>query len=61
MKALRVFPTTRTHFERGREVAWDWNRDRSWGPAWYRHPDSGDLQHAWDSSLEFIGRHLDDI
>lgn len=61
MKSLRIFPTTRTHFERGREVAWEWNSERSWGSTWYRHPDTGGVEQAWDGSLEFIGRHLDEI
>jgi hypothetical protein len=61
MKSLRIFPSTRTHFERGREVAWEWNNESRWGPTWYRHPDSGEVEKAWDGSLEFIGRHLDEI
>ncbi len=61
MKSLRIFPTTRTHFQRGREVAWEWSNQKSWGAAWYRHADTGDVEHAWDEALEFVGRHLDEI
>jgi hypothetical protein len=60
-KALRIFPTSRSHFKKGRRVAWEWSEARRFGPAWYQDPDSGDLKQAWDSSIEFVGRHLDDI
>jgi hypothetical protein len=30
------------------------------GPTWYRDPDTGELALAWDGSLEFVGRNLDD-
>ena len=57
-----IFPTTRTHFEVGRRVAWEWNMNRIWQDAWYRDPlDPGTIEQAWHSSAEFIGRHLDDI
>jgi hypothetical protein len=58
---FRIFPTTRTHFERGKQVAWEWNSKAKWGPTWYRDPQTGQLEPAWSGSLEFIGRHLDDV
>jgi hypothetical protein len=57
---LRIFPTTRKTYEVGREVAWEWNPGRQWGPAWYRDDDFG-VRQAWLGSMEFVGRHLDDI
>ncbi len=60
-QSLRIFPTTRTHFEKGREVAWEWNMQASWGEAWYRHPASGEPVQAWGGAAEFIGRHLDEV
>ncbi|MGB8313578.1 MAG: hypothetical protein WCE69_03740 [Aestuariivirga sp.] len=60
-KNLRIFPSTRTHFQKGRRVAWEWNFDKRWGPAWYRDPETNEIRSAWLSSTEFIGRHLDDI
>jgi hypothetical protein len=60
-KSFRIFPTTRTHFEVGRRVAWEWNRDRNWGPAWHSDPDSSECKQACRGSTEFVGRHLDDI
>ena len=57
-----IFPTTRTHFEEGRRVAWEWNMNFICQGAWYRDPlDPGTIKQAWHSSAEFIGRHLDDL
>lgn len=60
-KAFRIFPTTRTHFEKGKRVAWEWNFEKIWGKAWYKDPISESVKSAWDSAAEFIGRHLDDV
>jgi hypothetical protein len=60
-KQFRIFPTTRTHFKEGQRVAWEWSFDKTWGPSWYKDPDTGEIRKAWDSSAEFIGRHLDEI
>ena len=60
--SYRIFPTTRTHFEVGKRVAWEWDMDNTWRDAWYRDSlDSGAIKPAWNSSAEFIGRHLDDL
>jgi len=57
----RIFPTTRTHFEKGKKVAWEWSHENSWSDAWYRDPESNEIKLAWNSSMEFVGRHLDDV
>lgn len=58
----RIFPTTKTHFEIGKRVAWEWNMENTWNKAWYRDPlDKDRIKSAWDSSAEFIGRHLDNL
>lgn len=57
----QVFPTTREHFVAGKEVAWEWNPDRIWKEAWYRNPETNEAEVGWSSSMEFIGRHLDDL
>lgn len=59
-EALRIFPTTRDHFRSGEEVAWVWGHTRSWGPAWYRNPETNEIEKAWDRSAEFIGTPIDD-
>jgi len=57
----RIFPTTRTHFEKGRKVAWEWSHENTWSDAWYRDPESNEIKLAWNSSMEFIGRNLDEV
>ena len=61
IKTVKIFPTTRTHFQKGKQVAWEWNLQKTWPEAWYRDPDTGAVKQAWVSSAEFIGRHLEDI
>lgn len=61
MKTFRIFPTTQTHFQKGKQVAWEWNMNRTWPEAWYRDPDEGTIKHGWNMSAEFVGRNLDDI
>jgi hypothetical protein len=61
IKTFRIFPTTRSHFQRGKQVAWEWNTQRLWAAAWYRDSDTGAIKEAWVSAAEFIGRHLDDV
>jgi hypothetical protein len=61
MKMFRIFPTTRTHFQKGKQVAWEWSMQKVWPAAWYRDADTGTITQAWVSSAEFIARHLDDI
>ncbi|MCE4540786.1 hypothetical protein LXT12_26505 [Pelomonas sp. P7] len=58
---LRVFPTRRTNFTPGKRVSWEWNPGRLFGEAWFRDPMTGAMTRAWLSSLEFMGRHLDEI
>jgi hypothetical protein len=60
-KTLRVHPTTRTHFQKGNRVAWEWNRDLVVGESWYRHPDTSEVAYGWTHSMEFVGRHLEDV
>ena len=57
----RIFSSTRTYFEKGKRVSWEWNLAKTWSDAWYRDPDSNQVKLAWNSSGEFIGRHFDDL
>lgn len=61
VESLRVFPTTCTHFKKGIQVSWEWNRDIVVGESWYRNPDSGNIEKGWHSSMEFIGRSIEDL
>lgn len=58
---FRIFPTTRTHFQKGRRVAWEWDNGTTWKDAWYKDPDTGEIKLAWNSAMEFVGRHLEDV
>ncbi len=60
-KKFRIFPTTRTHFVKGRRVAWEWSFDRTWGETWYKDPTTGEVKPAWKSAAEFIGRDLAEV
>lgn len=60
-KTFRIFPTTKTHFQKGHQVAWEWNMQNGWGPSWYRDPDTGEVKSAFHSAAEFVGRHLDEL
>lgn len=60
-RRLQVFPTTRTHFQKGKKVAWEWNSSRVFDESWYKHPDTGKVTYGWSASMEFVGRHLEDI
>ena len=57
-KNARIFPTTQTHFEKGKQVSWEWSMDKKWGETWYRDPDNDEIEIAWSSSAEFIGRNI---
>jgi hypothetical protein len=46
-KSYRIFPTTRTHFQKGKRVAWEWNAAKRWGPVWYRDPKTNEGTQAW--------------
>jgi hypothetical protein len=60
-KTKRIFPTTLTHFKKGVRVAWEWSEGRRFAQAWYRDPDTGQIQAAWRGSMEFIGRALEEV
>lgn len=60
-KTLYVFPTTKTSYQKGKRVSWEWNMGRVVGESWFRHPDTGKIEPAWRSAAEFIGRNLDEL
>lgn len=57
----RVFPSTRYHFKRGSRVSWEWNPGLVVEKSWYKHPDTGAIEPAWDQSMEFVGRNIEDV
>ncbi len=60
-RTIRIYPTTKTHFQSSRRVAWEWNSQMVIGESWYRDPQTQRIHLAWGSSMEFVGRHLDDV
>jgi hypothetical protein len=59
--SYRIFPSTKTHFKKGKRVAWEWSFEKIWPDAWYRDPETNQVKKAWRSSAEFIGRNLDEV
>ncbi|MGS0974831.1 hypothetical protein [Burkholderia glumae] len=57
----RVFPTINRSYKIGEQLSWEWEPNRVYGQAWYRHPSDGKPTKAWDQSMEFAGRPLDKI
>ncbi len=60
-KEHRICPTTQKHFVPGMRVAWESNQTNIYGPTWFRNPATNALEKAFHSSMEFIGRDLDDV
>ncbi|MBD9361827.1 hypothetical protein [Methylomonas fluvii] len=60
-KTFRIYPSSQSHFAKGKQVSWEWNMSLVVGQAWYRDPTTGESKEAWSSSAEFIGRHLDEL
>ncbi|MBI2521542.1 MAG: hypothetical protein HYV97_14085 [Bdellovibrio sp.] len=58
---IAIYPTTRTHFVKGRQVAWEWSFGNKWAKTWYYDKELKGPKVAWDSSAEFIGRHIQDL
>jgi hypothetical protein len=50
------YPTTRL-YKPGVRVSWAWNREREYGPMWYRDA-AGQVRKAFDRSFEFVGTEL---
>jgi hypothetical protein len=55
------YPVGSTDLRKGQRVSWEWDMSRRFGPSWYRDPDTGEMKKAWDGSVEFAGRNLDEI
>jgi hypothetical protein len=59
--SYRIFPSTKNWFKKGQRVSWEWSITNKWGPAWYRVPETNEIESAWASAAEFVGRPLEDI
>jgi len=57
-ETFRAYPTADSHLPRGEPVTWEWNMDKIYPEAWYRHPETGELAYGWTSAAEFAGRPI---
>lgn len=60
-KSFRIYPSSQSHFKKGKQVSWEWNMSLVVGPGWYRDQSTGEAKEAWTGSAEFVGRHLDEL
>jgi hypothetical protein len=47
---------SRKRYQRGQTVSWDLNNKLIWQSAWYRNPDTAQIEKAWTQSVEFVGK-----
>ena len=45
----------RKNYRQGQTVGWDLNNKKMWETAYYRNPDTGEVERAWAQAVEFIG------
>jgi hypothetical protein len=59
---LQVFPTLREYVD-GQSVGWEWTDDykNSWDDTWYKDPKTGQCTQAFNSSIAFMGRDLNEV
>ena len=47
---------SRKRYKQGQIVSWDLNNKMIWQSAWYRNPETAQIEKAWAQSVEFIGK-----
>jgi hypothetical protein len=59
---LQVFPTLREYVD-GQSVGWEWTDDykNGWDDTWYKDPQTGQCTQAFNSSIAFMGRDLNEV
>jgi len=55
IQELDIVPT-RKRYQAGQIVVWDLNNKKLWEKAWYRQPETGEIEQAWSFHVEFIGK-----
>jgi hypothetical protein len=59
---ISTLPTTKAgYYQVGKNVSWEWSSDTTWRSAWFYDEDGVTYRKAWDASMEFVGRHVDEI
>jgi hypothetical protein len=69
IKTTAIYPTTNwSYYQKGKRVTWEWEgeHDVPAGPFTYHesgyiNPDTGQKGIAWSHSMEFKGRHIEDV
>lgn len=64
-----IYPTTNwTYYRKGKRLSWEWEgeddvpaRPFTYHESWYIDPDTGEKKIAWGVSMEFKGRHIEDV
>ena len=59
IQELDIAPT-RWQYTAGQIVEWDLSNKKLWEKSWYRNPESGQIEQAWNFHVEFIGRVVSD-
>jgi hypothetical protein len=59
---LQVFPTFREYVD-GQSVGWEWSDDfkHGWDDTWYKDPQTQQCTQAFNSSIAFMGRDLNEV
>jgi hypothetical protein len=61
-KNYRIYPTTKIgYYKKGKRVSWEWDLTKTWLDTWYKDPKNKEIKQAWNSSGNFIGRHMEEI
>jgi len=58
----RIYPTTKIgYYKKGKQVSWEWDLKKVWLETWYKDPKTKEIKQAWNSSGNFIGRHVEEL
>jgi len=47
---------SRKRYIQGQIVGWDLNNKKIWQSAWYRNPETAQIEKAWTQAVEFVGK-----
>ena len=54
LQEIDIVPVRR-HYRAGQLVTWSLNNKKLWEEAWFRHPETGEVERAWTFHVEFTG------
>jgi hypothetical protein len=53
---VRECMPTRKKYRTGQLVRWDLDKDQIWQNHWFKNPDTGAAEKAWEQAVGFIGK-----